>query len=40
MEKIMSLMLEDVIMSDRRMSDGQMCSFFQLSFNTDKTSLY
>ena len=37
-EKIMRL-LEEVIMSDRQMSDGQMYSFLQLSFNTEKNSL-
>ena len=30
MEKITRLMLEEVIMSDRHMSDGQMYSFLQL----------
>ena len=39
MEKIMSLMLEEVIMSDRHMSDGQMYSFLQLFFNAEKISL-
>ena len=39
MEKIMRLMLEEVIMSDRHMSDGQMYSFLQLFFNTEKISL-
>ena len=34
MEKIMRLMLEEVIMSD-----GQMYSFLQLFFNTEKISL-
>ena len=37
-EKI-RLMLEEVIMSDRHMSDGQMYSFLQLFFNTEKISL-
>ena len=32
-------MFEEVIMSDRHMSDGQMYSFLQLFFNTLKTSL-
>ena len=32
-------MLEEVIMSDRHMSDGQMYSFLQLFFNTEKISL-
>ena len=36
MEKIMRLMLEQVIMSDSHMSDGQMYSFLQLFFNTEK----
>ena len=39
MEKIMRLMLEEVIMSDRHMSDGQMYSYLQLFFNTEKISL-
>ena len=39
MEKIIRLMLEEVIMSDRHMSDGQMNSFLQLFFNTEKISL-
>ena len=39
MEKIMRLMLEEVIMSYRHMSDGQMYSFLQLFFNTEKISL-
>ena len=32
----MRLMLEQVIMSDSNMSDGQMYSFLQLFFNTEK----
>ena len=36
MENIMSPILEEVIMSDRHMSDGQLYSFF---FNTEKKSL-
>ena len=32
-------MLEEVIMSDRHMSDGQMYSFLQLFFNTEKINL-
>ena len=32
MEKIRRLMLEEVIMSDRHVSDGQMYSFLQLFF--------
>ena len=36
MEKIM---LKEVIMSDRHMSDGQMYSFLQLFFKTEKISL-
>ena len=39
MEKAMRLILEGVIMSDRHMSDGQMYSFLQLFFNTEKVSL-
>ena len=39
MEKIMRLMLEEVIMPDRHMSDGQRYSFLQLFFNTEKISL-
>ena len=39
MEKIMRLMLEEVIMSDRHMLDGQMYSFLQLFFNTEKINL-
>ena len=40
MEKIMGLMLEEVIMSDRHMSDGQMYSFLRLFFNTEKVCLH
>ena len=36
MEKIMRLMLEEVILSARHMSHGQMYSFLQLFFNTEK----
>ena len=32
-------MLEKVIMSDRHMSDGQMYSFLQPFYNTEKISL-
>ena len=39
MEKIMGLMPEEVIMSDRHISDGQMYSVLQLFFNTEKISL-
>ena len=39
MEKIMRLMLGEVIMSDRHMSDGQMDLFLQLFFKTEKFSL-
>ena len=39
MEKIMGLMLEEVIMSDRRKSDGQALSFLQLFFNTENIRL-
>ena len=39
MEKIMGLMLEEVIMSDRCKSDGQTFSFLQLFFNTENIRL-
>ena len=39
MEKIMRLMLEKVFLSDRQMSDGQMYSFLQPFFKTEKNSL-
>ena len=39
MEKIMTLLLKEVIMSDRHMSGGQMHSFLQLFFNTEQISL-
>ena len=39
MEKIMRLMLGEVIISDRHMSDGQMDLFLQLFFKTEKFSL-
>ena len=39
MEKLMRLMIEEVIMSDRHMSDGQLYSFLQRFFNTEKISL-
>ena len=39
MEKIMKLILEKVIMSDRHMSDGQMYSFLQIFFNIEKIRL-
>ena len=39
MENIRRLILEEVFMSDRYMSDGQMYSFLQLFFNTEKISL-
>ena len=32
-------MLEEVIMSDRHMSNGQISSFLQIFFNTEKISL-
>ena len=35
----MRLMLEQIIMSDRHMSDGQMYSLLQLFFNHEKISL-
>ena len=39
MENIMRLILKEVIMLDRHMSDGQLYSFLQLLFNTRKISL-
>ena len=39
MEKIMWLILEEVVMSDRHMSDGQLYSILQLFFNTEEVSL-
>ena len=39
MQNIMRLMLEEVIMSDGHISDGQLYSFLQLFVNTVKTSL-
>ena len=39
MEKIMRMMLEEVIMSGIHMSDGQMYPLSQLFFNTEKISL-
>ena len=35
----MRVILEEVIMSDRQMSNGQLYSFFQLFDNTEKISL-
>ena len=35
----MGLMFEEVIMSNRHMSDGQMYSFLALFFNTEKFGL-
>ena len=35
----MRLTLEEVIMLEKRMSDGQMYSFLELFFNTEKISL-
>ena len=35
----MRLVLEEVIMSDRHMSDGHLYSFLQFFFNTEKISL-
>ena len=35
----MSPILEEVITSDRHMTDGQLYSFLQLFFNTEKNSL-
>ena len=39
MENIIRLMLEEIIMSDRLLSDVQIYSFLQLFFNTEKISL-
>ena len=39
MEKIVRLILDEVIMSDRHTLDGQMYSFLQLFFNTEKIRL-
>ena len=39
MENIMRLILDKVIMSDKHMSDGQIYSFLQLFFNTEKVRL-
>ena len=39
MKKIMMLILDEVIMPDRRMSDGLMHSFLQLYFNIENTRL-
>ena len=39
MKNIMRLILEEIIMSDRHMSDGQIYSFLQVFFNTEKIRL-
>ena len=39
MKNIMRLILEEIIMSDRHMSDGQIYSFLQVFFNTGKIRL-
>ena len=39
MENVMMLILEEVIMSDRHMLDGQLYLFLQLFFNAEKISL-
>ena len=39
MEKIMRQIVEEVIMSDRHMLDGQIYSFLQLLLNTEKLKL-
>ena len=39
MEKIVRLILDKAIMSDRHTLDGQMYSFLQLCFNTEKIRL-
>ena len=36
MENIMRLILQEIIMSDRHTSDGQLYLFLQLFFNTEK----
>ena len=38
-EKIMRLILDEIIMSDRHLVDGQMRSFLELFFNTEKNRL-
>ena len=38
-EKIMRLILDEIIMSDRHLVDGQMCSFLELFFNAEKNRL-
>ena len=39
MEYIMRLFLEEVVMSDRHMLDGQLYLFLKLFFNNEKISL-
>ena len=39
MHNIIMLMLEEVIISDRHISDGQLYSFLQLFFNNEKIKL-
>ena len=39
MKKIMRLIPDEVIMSDRHKSDGQIYSFLQLFFNTEQIRL-
>ena len=39
MHNIIMLMLGEVIMSDRHISDGQLYSFLQLFFNNEKIKL-
>ena len=39
MKNIMRLILEEIIMSDRHMSDEQIYSFLQVFFNTEKIRL-
>ena len=39
MKKIMRRILEKVIISDRHMSDGQIYSFLQLLYNSEKIKL-
>ena len=38
-KSLMTLIFEEVIISDRHMSDEQMSSFMQLFFNTEKIRL-
>ena len=40
MEKVIRLILEEVVMSARHMLDEQLYSFLQVFFNTEKDSLH